>query len=112
MELGKNDSTNDHEIIFFKRSLRVIGTETVTVEAGTFECYKLVSESKEISTDRSAAVKRKKKDKVGEGELWQPEFGNIWIDKKTRKLVKADMNIKYGKFTLEMTKQQQNNLRL
>jgi len=102
--LNENDSGKP-TIQFQKRTLRVVGTETVSTPAGTFECYKLADDMEKIKYDEDGNIKQKKKsDKPNfdEKKFWANFYNNMWIDKKTRKVVKAKLNFKIGSLTVEL----------
>jgi hypothetical protein len=100
------------KIQFLKRTLRVVGTETVSTPAGIFECYKLADETEEINYDKQGNVKekRKKKQIFDEDKFWANFYNNTWIDKKTRKVIKGELEFKIGSLTIEMQKSQFVNL--
>lgn len=109
--LEETDS-GEPKIQFSKRTLRVVGTESVSTPAGIFECYKLADSVEEIKYDKDGNVKQKKKKKqaFNEEKLWANFFNNTWIDKNTRKVVKAELKFKIGKLTVEMQKPRFTNL--
>lgn len=93
------------KIRFEKRTLRVVGTEIVSTPAGTFECYKLADDAEEIKYNKDGSVKEKKKRAnrdFDEKKFWANFYNNMWIDKKTRKVVKAELNFKIGNVTVEL----------
>lgn len=94
------------KIQFSKRTFRVVGTENVSTPAGNFECYKLADDVEEIKYDKQGKVKEKKKKKqiFDEDKFWANFYNNAWIDKKTRKVVKAELKFKVGKLTAELQK--------
>ena len=110
-ELDKDDNSNKDVVRFYKRTLRVVGTETVTVDGGTFECYKLADEAEEIKYNRDGSIKSKKKigkREFDEEKFWKNFFNNAWIDKKSRKPVKAELLFKIGSLTMELQKPRSN----
>jgi hypothetical protein len=90
---------------FTRRTLRVVGTERVTVPAGTFDCYKLSDEAEELKYNADGSIKEKRPVKLGqfdEEKLWKNVFSGLWIDKASRKLVKAELNSKIGSIVVEL----------
>jgi hypothetical protein len=101
--LGFDDNDNPQ---LLKRRLRVIGGETITTDAGTFDCFKLIDE-----TDIEIKAKGKKqaasyRDKYGVVEYISGLRVNTWIDKKTRIPVKSELDFKKlgGRVVVEMKK--------
>lgn len=94
------------KIQFLKRTLRVVGTENISISAGNFECYKLADDVEEIKYDKEGNVKERKKKKqiFDEDKFWANFYNNTWIDKKSRKVVKGELKFKVGKLTVEMQK--------
>lgn len=90
---------------FTRRTLRVVGSERVTVPAGTFDCYKLLDQAEELKYGADGSIKEKKPLKFAqfdEKRLWKNVFSGLWIDKKTRKLVKAELDLKIGSIVVEL----------
>ncbi len=97
--------TSKDALRFTRRTLRVVGSERVTVAGGTFDCYRLSDEAEELKYNPDGSVKEKKPVKFGqfdEKKLWKNVFSGLWIDKASRKLVKAELNFKIGSIVVEL----------
>jgi hypothetical protein len=105
LALDETDSGKP-KIRLSKRTLRFVGTENVSTPAGNFECYKLADQVEELKYDKAGNVKERKKKKqiFDEDKFWANFYNNTWIDKKTRKVVKAELKFKVGKLTAELQK--------
>jgi hypothetical protein len=105
-------SSKKPKIQFSKRTLREVGTITVSTPAGNFECYRLADDVEEIKYDKQGNVKeRKKKKQIFDEDKFRANFyNNTWIDKKTRKVIKGELKFKVGKLTAEGQKQKFVNL--
>lgn len=94
-------------VSFHKRTLHVFGTERITVDGGTFDCYKLADETEEIKYNADGSVKKKKRREnksFDEEKIWKSFYSNSWIDKRTRKFVKGELKFKYGAIAVELQK--------
>lgn len=100
------DSTSAKNALrFTRRTLRVVGSETVRIDAGTFDCYKLSDEAEEIKYNADGTIKSKKKisnSQFDENKIWRNVYSGLWIDKRTRKVVKAELNFKIGDIVVEL----------
>ena len=105
VEIDRDENSNKPTIRFSKRTLRVVGSETVTISAGTFDCYKLADETEEIKYNKDGTIKAKKRSGMREFDpesFWKNFYNNIWIDKATRKVVKGQLSFKHGDLTVEL----------
>jgi len=103
---GDSESAKD-KIRFTRRTLTVIGSETVTIDAGTFDCFKLADRSEEVKYNSDGTIKSKKQlsnNQFDPNKVWRNVYSSLWVDKKTRKVIKAELNFKIGKLTVEMQK--------
>jgi hypothetical protein len=109
--LDENDSGKP-KIKFLRRTLRVVGTENVSTPAGFFECYKLADDAEEIVYERDGKIKERKKKKqiFDEEKFWANFYSNTWIDKKTREVIKGELNFKIGNVGIEMQRSKYTNL--
>ena len=105
VEIDIDENSNKPILRFSKRTLRVVGSETVTISAGKFDCYKLADDAEEIKYNKDGTIKAKKRSGMREFDpesFWKNFYNNIWIDKATRKLVKGQLSFKYGDLTVEL----------
>lgn len=105
VEIDREENSNKPVIRFSKRTLRVVGSEIVSIAAGQFDCYKLADETEEIKYNKDGTIKTKKR--AGNREFdpesfWKNFYNNIWIDKATRKVVKGQLSFKHGELTVEL----------
>ena len=105
VEIDKDDNSNKDVVRFSNRTLRVVGSETVVIDAGKFDCYKLVDRSEEIKYNKDGSVKSKKSIQAG---AFNPErlighaYNFLWVDKATRKVVKAEFAVKGASLSVEL----------
>jgi hypothetical protein len=113
IDFQQEPNSNKNDISFFKRNLEVVGSETISIKAGTFDCFKIKdnTESIEYNKDGSLKVKKPKVNKYfDEKKFMAGLFSYMWIDKKTRKLIKAEFTTKYGGVTIELQPQNFRNV--
>ncbi len=107
VDLNSDNLSDKNKIRFSRRTLRVVGSENVKIDAGTFDCYKLADETEDIKYNADGTIKAKKKVSSGqfdENKFWRNIYSNLWVDKKSRKVIKAALNFKLGNLTVEMQK--------
>ena len=107
------DENGKPKISFQKRTLRVVGTEKVTVDGGTFDCFKLADETEEIKYNSDGSMKEKKKREsrmFDEEKFWKSFYNATWIDRRTRQFVKGELKFKYGAVSVELQKSRRSNL--
>jgi hypothetical protein len=107
------DDNGKPKISFQKRTLRVVGTERITVDGGTFDCFKLADETEEIKFNADGSIKAKKKREnqvFDEEKFWKNFYNATWIDKRTRQFVKGELKFKYGSVAVELQKSRRTNL--
>ncbi|MEP6900361.1 MAG: hypothetical protein ABJA66_01345 [Actinomycetota bacterium] len=105
--------TGSPTIRFVKRTLKVVGSETVTVEGGTFDCYKLSDKTEEIRYNKDGTVKESKKTvkKDFSGSNFLSNFySSVWIEKNTRKFIKGEVGTSKGSLSVELQKMRGRNL--
>ncbi len=113
VEIDKDDNSNKDVVRFSNRTLRVVGSETVVIDAGKFDCYKLADQSEEIKYNKDGSVKSKKSIQAG---AFNPErlighvYNFLWVDKATRKVVKAEFAVKHASLTVELQPSTRRNL--
>jgi hypothetical protein len=90
-----------------KRFIKVVGSETLTTDAGTFDCFKLLDEGEQTATRDGKKAAPDYRDQYGIMQYFSGLHSYSWVDKKTRKLVKAELGFKkFGaKVTLELKPQ-------
>jgi hypothetical protein len=99
-----------------KQTIKVVGSETITTKAGTFDCWKIKQNSDSIGEyTMKGKFKPSKKNYVSkdfnEKEIMKDFYGSCWIDKKTRKVVKAGFQYKqFGGLFIELQPQKNVNL--
>ncbi|MEO6589900.1 MAG: hypothetical protein ABIP06_11400 [Pyrinomonadaceae bacterium] len=86
------------KLSFHKMTFKVVKTESILTVQGTFECYKLESRSDRIAdpSDKKPSAKNEKLADMSVKNLQKANFGTVWIDKKTHKLIKAEVDSKMG----------------
>lgn len=80
-----------------KQTIRVFGSEKIVTKAGIFDCYKIKQSTEDLGYYDAKGVfhaEKKKSSKGNSDKLWGNFFGSAWIDKKTRKMVRAELMYK------------------
>lgn len=111
VDIDGDNTSSKNPLRFTRRTLRVVGSETVKIDAGIFECYKLSDESEEIKYNADGTIKAKKKvtnSKFDEERIWRNVYSGLWIDKRTRKVIKAELNFKIGNIVVELQRPNRN----
>ncbi len=91
-------------LLFRKLTLTVVKTEIVATENGDYNCFVVESRSEKVA-DANAEKSGQKSQKIAEmsaKDLRQANFARIWIDKKSHKLIKSELESKIGAFSMEM----------
>jgi hypothetical protein len=87
------------DLMLNKQTIAVKGSERITTKAGTFDCFVITQKSEPLGKyDQKGNFKAAKPNKVpknfDENKVWKNFFGSCWIDKKTRKVIKAELRYK------------------
>ncbi len=97
-------------VMFTKLTVKVDKTETVTTKSGTFDCYKLKifgNQAINESEQKSGGKNNKDIKKVSDlpiKDLRRANFSDLWIDKKSRKVIMAKLDSKLGAVVVEIQK--------
>ena len=105
VEINSDDESNKDLVRFSNRTLRVVGSETVFIYAGKFECYKLADKMEEIKYNKDGSVRTKKSSEGGDFDptrLFGHAYNYLWIDKVTHKVIKAEFAVKHASLTVEL----------
>ena len=105
VEIDKDDYSNKDVVRFNERTLRVVGSEIVVIDAGKFDCYKIADQSEEIKYNKDGSVKSKKKAQAGAfvaERLIGHAYNFVWVDKATRKVIKAELAVKGASVSVEL----------
>jgi hypothetical protein len=96
--LVDGDTKKGESLVFDKETIKVVGSETITTKAGTFDCYKMTQTGETVGYyDLQGVFKTyNKKDMPKEliGNMLKGIYSHFWIDKRTRKMVKAKFRFK------------------
>ena len=107
-----NFDNDDGKLEFVKMKVRVVGSERVTINAGSFDCFKIITDGETRVTVKGKKKDDNYRDKYGVLNYFASLHSYTWIDKETRIPVKSELDFKkFGaKLEIELQKRRRPNV--